>query len=178
MAELTTIARPYAKAAFAYAQEQQQLEQWQEMLATAAAVAEDATMQAWLAQPALTAEQRASGFAEVCGEALSEAGKNFIAQLTEHNRVSLLPAIYAQFHELMTQANDVVEAELISATALAEDQVTALVNSLKKRLGKEVNVTTQVDERLIGGVLIRAGDTVIDGSVRGKLTRLAEQLNS
>lgn len=178
MAELTTIARPYAKAAFAYAQERNQLEQWQELLATAAAVAEDATMQAWLEQPALTAEQRALGFAEVCGEALGAEGKNFIAQLTEHNRVSLLPAIFAQYHEYMSAANEVVDAEFISATVLAEDEVKALVDSLKKRLGKDVRVTTKVDERLIGGVLIRAGDTVIDGSVRGKLARLAEQLNS
>ncbi|HLR16999.1 MAG TPA: F0F1 ATP synthase subunit delta [Alcanivoracaceae bacterium] len=178
MAELTTIARPYAKAAFSYALASNSIKEWEAMLNVAAAIAEDPTMQEWLDQPALTAEQRAEGFAQVCGDALSEEGKNLIAQLTEHNRVTLLPTLYNMFHEYVAAEENALDVELVSATELAEEQVTELVSSLKKRLNKEVRVSTSVDERLIGGVLIRAGDTVIDGSVRGKLTRLAEQLNS
>src|SRR5699024_958514 len=178
MAELTTIARPYAKAAFAHALASNALEDWDAMLSTAAITAQDPAMQEWLDQPALTAEQRAEGFAKVCGDALSEEGKNLITQLTEHNRVTLMPTIYSMFHGYVAAQENVLDVELVSATELADKQVTELVSSLKKRLNKEVRVSTSVDERLIGGVLIRAGDTVIDGSVRGKLARLAEQLNS
>src|SRR5699024_697565 len=112
---------------------------------------------------------------DVCS---SDLGKNLITQLTEHNRVTLLPTIYSMFHGYVAAQENVLDVELVSATELADKQVTELVSSLKKRLNKEVRVSTSVDERLIGGVLIRAGDTVIDGSVRGKLARLAEQLNS
>src|SRR5699024_4840356 len=99
-------------------------------------------------------------------------------KLPTPNRVSLLPIIYSLFHSYVAAQENVRDAELLSATELADKQVTELASSLKMRLYKEVRVSTSVDERLIGGVLIRAGDTVIDGSVRGKLARLAEQLNS
>ena len=178
MAELTTIARPYAKAAFLFARDNSALTEWEKMLGVAAAVAEDPAMRAWLQQPQLSAGQKADSFAEVCGDALNESGRNFIAQLAEHGRLPLLPAVFELFHAFVAAQEAFVDVELVSAQSLEDAEVERLVGSLKKRLGREVHVSTSVDEALIGGVLIRAGDTVIDGSVRGRLARLAEQLNS
>lgn len=178
MAELTTIARPYAKAAFLFAKEQDVLEQWEKMLGLAAAVAGDATMRAYLDQPELDEVTKIDAFAQVCGEELDENGRNFVTQLARNKRLSLLPVIQQLFHELLAEQQQFADVELISAFELDEDATQKLGAALKKRLDKEVNITTSVDPSLIGGVLVRAGDTVIDGSVRGRLNRLAEQLNS
>ncbi|MEY1660660.1 F0F1 ATP synthase subunit delta [Isoalcanivorax beigongshangi] len=179
MAELTTIARPYAKAAFRFAQDAGVTAQWENMLALAAAVSEQPAMRAWLQQPQLTASDKAQALLEVCGsDALDEPARNFITQLAEYGRLALLPAILELFHELLAAQDAFVDAEIVSADVLEEAEVERLVSSLKQRLGRDVRVTTRVDASLIGGVLVRAGDTVIDGSVRGRLARLAEQLNS
>ncbi len=169
MAELTTIARPYAKAAFVFAKEHDALEQWEKMLGLAAAV---------LDQPELDDATKVSAFAEVCGDELDESARNFVAQLTQNKRLPLLPIILQLFHELLAEQQQFTDVEMISAFELDDAATDKLVAALKKRLGTEVNVTTSVDQSLIGGVLVRAGDTVIDGSVRGRLNRLAEQLNS
>lgn len=178
MAELTTIARPYAKAAFVFAKEHDALEQWEKMLGLAAAVAGDASMRAYLDQPELDDATKVSAFAEVCGDELDESGCNFVAQLAQNKRLPLLPIILQLFHELLAEQQQFTDVEMISAFELDDAATDKLVAALKKRLGTEVNVTTSVDQSLIGGVLVRAGDTVIDGSVRGRLNRLAEQLNS
>lgn len=178
MAELTTIARPYAKAAFVFAKEHDALEQWEKMLGLAAAVAGDASMRAYLDQPELDDATKVSAFAEVCGDELDESVRNFVAQLTQNKRLPLLPIILQLFHELLAEQQQFTDVEMISAFELDDAATDKLVAALKKRLGTEVNVTTSVDQSLIGGVLVRAGDTVIDGSVRGRLNRLAEQLNS
>ncbi len=178
MVELTTIARPYAKAAFVFAKEQGDLGKWEKMLGLAAAVAGDATMRAYLDQPELDDAAKVSAFAEVCGDELDESGCNFVAQLAQNKRLPLLPIILQLFHELLAQEQRFTDVELISAFDLDDAATEKLVTALKKRLGTDVNVTTSVDQSLIGGVLVRAGDTVIDGSVRGRLNRLAEQLNS
>ncbi|EKF73246.1 ATP synthase subunit delta [Alcanivorax hongdengensis A-11-3] len=178
MAELTTIARPYAKAAFLFAQENNALDQWEQMLGLAAAVANDATMRAYLDQPELDDAVKAQAFAQVCGEDLNEGVRNFIAQLADNKRLALLPTILQLFHELLAEQKRMTDVELVSAFDLDDAAVEKLVAALKKRLGQDVNVSTSVDQGLIGGVIIRAGDTVIDGSVRGRLNRLAEQLNS
>lgn len=178
MVELTTIARPYAKAAFLFAKEQNALEQWEKMLGLAAAVARDATMLAYLDQPALDDATKVSAFADVCGDELDENGRNFIAQLAQNRRLPVLPVILEQFHVLRAAEEQFSDVELITAFELDDEITSKLVDALKKRLGHEVRVTTSIDQSLIGGVLVRAGDTVIDGSVRGRLNRLAEQLNS
>lgn len=178
MAELTTIARPYAKAAFLFAQESNALEQWEKMLGLAAAVASDASMRAYLDQPELDYAVKANAIAEVCGDELDGNVRNFISQLASNKRLALLPTILELFHELLAAQQQVTDVELVSALELDDAAVEKLVAAMKKRLGQDVNVSTSVDQGLIGGVIIRAGDTVIDGSVRGRLNRLAEQLNS
>ena len=178
MAELTTIARPYAKAAFVFAKEQGALDKWEKMLGLAAAVAGDASMRAYLDQPELDDAAKVSAFAEVCGDELDESGRNFIAQLAHNKRLPLLPVILELFHARLAAEQQFTDVELVSAFEMDDAVAEKLVAALKKRLGTDVNVTTSVDQSLIGGVLVRAGDTVIDGSVRGRLNRLAEQLNS
>lgn len=178
MAELTTLARPYAKAAYLFAREQNALPQWEQMLGLVARVVEEPTMVAFLGRPELGVAERVKALAEVCGDALSGGLVNFLSLLAEHHRLSLLPYIFAAFRALLAEAEQTVDVELISAFALNEAAVQKLVAALKKRLGHEVRINSRVDAALLGGVVIRAGDTVIDGSVRGRLSRLAEQLQS
>lgn len=178
MAELTTIARPYAKAAFLFAKEQDALAQWEKMLGLAAAVAQDATVRTYLDRPGLDSAAQIAVFEEVCGDELDDNIRNFLSQLAGNKRLPLLPTVVALFHAFLAADQRITDVELISAFQLEDAETDKLVSALKQYLGQEVQVSTSVDEALIGGVLVRAGDTVIDGSVRGRLTRLAEQLNS
>lgn len=176
MSELTTAARPYARAAFDYASSNGVTDQWAEMLAFCGAVADDATMKAALDQPSLNKQQSADLFNEVCADKLDEHGKNFIKLLAENDRISLLPDIAVLYHHYQTEAEGTVDAELISALEVSEQQIQAISASLAKRLGKKISITTSIDETLIGGAIIRAGDMVIDGSVRGRLEKLSNTL--
>lgn len=178
MAELTALARPYAKAAFLFAREQNALEKWASMLGLTAALVEDPQMERVLGSPSLSDEARVKAIATVCGDALDQSGVNFITQLAENGRLKLLPTIFEQFHRLRSQEQGVADVEVISAYELDEAEVERLKASLNKRLGKDIRINSKVDAGLIGGVVIRAGDTVIDGSVRGRLQKLAEQLNT
>ena len=178
MAELSTLARPYAKAAFEYALDNNQLTQWYEQLATAAAVAADKGMGAALDNPSLTAEQQARKLSEVCGDAVSAQVSNFIAILAGNKRLALLPEIFAQFADYKANREKTVDVEVVSAFDLADSARDRLAEALGRKLERQVNVQTSTDSNLLGGVLIRAGDLVIDGSVRGKLDKLAEAMNS
>jgi len=178
MAELSTLARPYAKAAFEYAVDNNQLAPWYEQLATAAAVGADEGMAAVLKNPSLTAAQQAGKLGDVCGDALSAELRNFIAILAANKRLALLPEIYALFSEYKANREKTVDVEVISAFDLADSARNRLAEVLGNKLERQVEVRTSTDSNLLGGVLIRAGDLVIDGSVRGKLDKLAEAMNS
>ena len=176
MSELTTAARPYARAAFDYASSNDVADQWAEMLGFCAAVADDAMMIAALDQPSLNRQQSADLFNEVCADKLNEHGKNFIKLLAENDRISLLPDIAVLYHHYQAEAEGIVDAQLISALEVSDQQVQSISASLAKRLGKKISMTTSIDETLIGGAIIRAGDMVIDGSVRGRLEKLSNTL--
>ncbi len=178
MAELSTLARPYAKAAFEYALDRNELAQWHEQLATAAAVASARGMAAVLTNPSLTAAQQANKLGDVCGDALSAEVRNFIAILASNKRLALLPEIYGLFALYKANREKTVDVEVISAFDLADKARDRLAEVLGRKLERQVKVQTSTDSNLLGGVLIRAGDLVIDGSVRGKLDKLAEALNS
>jgi F-type H+-transporting ATPase subunit delta len=178
MAELSTIARPYAKAAFEYARDSKQLSQWDEQLATAAAVAADKGLQAAINDPSLTAEQQARILSDVCGDALGAQACNFVAVLAANKRLSLLPEIYLLFAQYRANQEKTVDVEVISAFDLADTARDRLAEVLGKKLERQVKVRTSTDRSLLGGVLIRAGDLVIDGSVRGRLNKLAAAMNS
>src|SRR5690606_25555099 len=115
---------------------------------------------------------------DVCAESLDDKGRNLVQLLAENRRLQLLPLIREQFDALKLQRQQSVDVELISAQPLDQGQQDKLAQALARKLERSINITTSVDESLLGGVLIRAGDTVIDGSIRGRLTKLAEALNA
>jgi F-type H+-transporting ATPase subunit delta len=176
MAETTTIARPYAQAVFALAREKGELGEWSEMLRLGAMVASDADMLTLIDSPHLDKSQLAQLFIEICAGQLNEEGKNLIRVLAENNRLPLLPDIAALYETERAAVEGTIVAEVISATALSEARQTGIAAALTKRLGREVTLECRIDESLLGGAVIRAGDVVIDGSVTGKLNKLANAL--
>ncbi len=176
MAELSTLARPYAKAAFEFALSSNALAAWEKQLATAAAVVSSAKVKALLASPALTGEQQAQRFIALFGDALGAKQQNFIKVLAAHKRLRLLPNIYQLFAELKALQEQTVDLEVSTAFALDDALQNKLAAAMKKQLQREVKVSTVVDSSLLGGVIIRSGDMVIDGSVRGRLAKLAEAM--
>jgi F-type H+-transporting ATPase subunit delta len=178
MAELSTLARPYAKAAFEYAKEKGDLAGWSEQLSTVAAITVAEGMDAVLNNPSLTDAEQARILNEVCGDATGEAMKNFVSILADNKRLSLLPEISSQFELYKANQEKSVDVQVISAFDLADETVRRLADVLGRKLEREVKVSTATDSDLLGGVLIRAGDLVIDGSVRGRLNKLAEAMNT
>jgi F-type H+-transporting ATPase subunit delta len=178
MAELSTLARPYAKAAFEYAKDKGDLAAWSEQLSTVAAVTEAEGMDAVLNNPSLTDAEQARILNEVCGDATGDAMKNFVSILADNKRLSLLPEISSQFELYKANQEKSVDVQVISAFDLADETVGRLADVLGRKLERDVKVSSSTDRDLLGGVLIRAGDLVIDGSVRGRLNKLAEAMNS
>lgn len=176
MAELSTLARPYARAAFEYADRQGQLQEWLDNLRTAAAVATEPRVRELLENPALTPAQQADAFIELCGVDLAAPFANYLRVLAANRRLPLLPQVLTQFHALKAAREQSVQVEVVSAFALPEETRQRIAAALGKRLQREVIVSSETDGSLLGGVLIRAGDTVIDGSVRGRLNKLSEAL--
>jgi F-type H+-transporting ATPase subunit delta len=175
MAELTTIARPYAKAVFQFALEKKALEQWSKTLKQLALIASDSTVKALLSKPQSTVQQI---FAKVSESSLDSAATNLLIQLASNKRLDTLPAIYELFEQLLAEQQKTVDVNVVSAFALNDAEVAKLVASLKVRLGREVKIKTEVDKSLIGGVIVHAGDLVIDASVKGKLAKLKNVLNT
>ena len=176
MAEKNTIARPYAVAAFGFAKQADRLTEWSEMLNFAATVIEDPAMQAVWRNPKVGAERAAQLFLDICGEQLDEPGVNLIKALAENKRLGFLPEVAGLFDALKKEAESQVEVEVVSAYPMTGEQQTLLSDALNKRFGKKVILSSRVDEELIGGVLVRVGDKVIDGSLRGRIEQLSQQL--
>lgn len=178
MAEITTLARPYAKAAFEHALAGGQLAAWSSMLALVAGVVTDAAFKQYIARPTLSAAQQADAVLKVCGDRLDADARNFVSNLAANKRLMVLPAISARFETLRAEAEGAVDVDVTTAFALDAAQTKSLAEVLTGKLSRQVNVTSSVDASLIGGAVIRAGDTVIDASVRGKLGQLRATLNS
>ncbi len=177
MSDLTTIARPYAKAAFDFAVEKQQLTQWSEMLAFAAEVTNNEQMNELLTSSA-SAEKLAEIFIAICGEQFDEFGQNLIKVMAENGRLRAIPDVFEQFVALKKEYEKKIDVEVISATELSEQQLSDIGSKLEQRLERKVQLNCSVDETLLGGVVIRAGDLVIDNSARGRLNRLSDALQS
>ncbi|MEQ5810029.1 MULTISPECIES: F0F1 ATP synthase subunit delta [Alteromonas] len=177
MSELTTVARPYAKAAFDFAVEHNAIAKWQDMLVFAGAVANNDDMHQ-LMTGAVAAEQLAEIFINVCGEQLDEHGQNFIKVLAENKRLVALPAISELFNTLKADYDKEIEVNLTSASPLSDSQAAEISASLEKRLARKVKLNCNVDPALVAGFVVKAGDTVIDGSVKSKLNRLADALQA
>lgn len=178
MAELTTLARPYAKAAFECARQDKAVASWSSALALAASVSQQMNVQRLFALPELTAQQKSARFVELFGDKLNVKQSNFIGILAENKRLSLLPQVQALFELLKAEYEKAIEVDVRTAFEIAPDMQQKLAQTLSKKLDRAVSLHTSVDQSLLGGALIRAGDMVIDGSIRGRLSKLADVMSA
>lgn len=173
MSELSTLARPYAEAVFRMAHGENDLAGWSSRVQSLAMIVLDAQVARLIADPAVSADRVAGLIIEVAGADLSERGANFVKVLAENGRLSLLPEIGTQFETLKANAEGILEATITSAQKLTQAQIDDLEAGLKAKFNRAVNVQVAVDPELIGGAVIAIGDQVIDGSVKGRLQRMA-----
>jgi F-type H+-transporting ATPase subunit delta len=185
VADNNTVARPYAEAVFAVARENDALDELSASLRAASELLADGQVVAFLGQPSLNDDQRLEFlqglFAKAVGDGSvfaggSRHGTNFLKLLLENGRVVALPEISAQFEALKAREENSIDAVITAAAPLSEAQERAIANSLSEKLGRDVRISTRIDENLIGGAVIRAGDVVIDGSLRARLEGLANAL--
>jgi F-type H+-transporting ATPase subunit delta len=184
VADNNTIARPYAEATFEVAREADKLADWSAALDTARELLADGQVVAFLGNPSLTDDQRLSFLADLfesagTGKSIfggDAKGTNFLKLLLEYGRVNVLPEIAEHFDALKAKVENTVDVIVTTAATLGDDQKKAIVKALEARLGRDVRIETEIDETLIGGAVIRAGDVVIDGSLRSRLTGLSNAL--
>ena len=175
MSQALTLARPYARAAFSLARDAGTLPAWSQALAFAARVAADPKVAAVLGHPKLSA---ADAVALLAPDGAGEAFCNFLGLLFENRRLSLLPEIAGLYDELRSEAERVVKAKVTSAVILPLVEMGKIEDALRRRFGRDVEIETAIDESLIGGAIIDAGDVVIDGSLKGQLGRLRSALSN
>lgn len=176
MAEQSTIARPYAEAAFAVAQADGELQAWSDMLHTLSTIVEDPSMQALIGNTSVDKGKLVDLVMEIADKTISEKGRNFTRLLAENRRLLVLPEIAEQFDHLKADAEKTIEGEIVAASPVSEPLKKLVADKLKASLGREVKLVSKVDESLLGGAIIKAGDLVIDGSVRAQLEKLSVEL--
>ena len=174
--EASTIARPYAEAVFDRARETGSLDQWSEMLAFVAAIMQDHGLKAMVGNPNMTDAQITELVLDIAGDRVSEEGANLVRLLVENDRLGVVQQIAEQFEELKSREEGRLDVLVTTAFPLSEAQSGAIATALKTKLGRDINITSVEDPELIGGMHIRAGDLVIDGSVQGQLKQLANEL--
>lgn len=176
MAEATTIARPYAQAVFEIARDANRLNDWSQALGVLSAIASSDDMSSVFGNPKFSTDELVELFVSVAGDKLDDNAKNLVKVLAENNRLVFLPEIAGGFETLRAEEEKTIKAEVISAKDVSESQKQALAAALKARLGRNVELSCRVDESLLGGAIIRAGDMVIDGTITGQLDKLASEL--
>ncbi len=176
MSQAITVARPYAQAAFEQAQKQSELKVWSEMLHEAAEAVSQQDMQAVIKSTRVSQAQLSNLMLAVCGDKLSQAAQNFIKLLVENKRLIVLPEILEMFEALRAEAEKSVDVVVTSAFDLNEAQKQKIAAALKVRMGREIKLSCETNRELLGGIVIRAGDKVIDGSARTRLSELAVAL--
>jgi F-type H+-transporting ATPase subunit delta len=178
VAERATIARPYAKAAFEYARDAKAFAEWSRGLQLAAEIVGDPRVAALIKNPELTAAEIADFVTGVAGDKLNAGMQNFVRVLAANRRLLLLPEIAAHYEVFRAQVENTVDVEVVSAVKLDAAQAEKLSAAINARLNRRVNMHNTVDATLLGGAVIRAGDLVIDGSLKGGLERLRTDLTS
>jgi F-type H+-transporting ATPase subunit delta len=178
VAERATIARPYAKAAFQYAQDAKAFADWSQGLKAAADIVADPRVAALTKSPQTNQDDLVSIISDLAGTQLKPGMQNFVRVLAENHRLLLLPEIAAHYEELRSDAENTIDVEVVSAVALDSTQADKLSQALSTRLKRKVRMQNSVDATLLGGAVVRAGDLVIDGSLKGRLQRLATELGS
>jgi F-type H+-transporting ATPase subunit delta len=178
MSELTTLARPYAVAAFKRAKETGRTQQWSDQLAFLSAVMADGRMQQAVANPKARRESLAKSFMTLCEGQLDDEGQNYLRLLLQNHRLDLVATIASLFEQYRADDEGYVDVQVKSAYELTTEETEHLSKTLNAALGKTAKIVVEVDRDLIGGVFIRAGDRVIDASVRGQIERLAKKLRN
>jgi F-type H+-transporting ATPase subunit delta len=178
VAERATIARPYAKAAFEYARGAQSFAEWSQGLKAAAAIVADPRVAPLTKSPQWSAADLVSLITDVAGANLDAGMQNFVRVLAENRRLLLLPEIAAHYEALRSAVENTIDVEVVSAVPLSAAQADKLEQALSTRLKRRVRMQNSVDSTLLGGAVVRAGDLVIDGSLKGRLQRLATELGS
>ena len=172
----TKTARPYAIAAFRQAQEEGDTARWSQMLSVIVTVASDPTMIGLVANPKARREQLADLVIDVCGDALTDTGRNFVRILAENRRLGIVRDIAAAYEAERARAEKRSDVKVTSAYKLTAAEENAITVAMTKRLGTKVDLSVDVDPELIGGLVIRSGDMVIDGTLRGQLAQLAQSV--
>ena len=173
MAELFSIARPYAQAVFELARSSGDYTGWSQSLSAMAQVSRDPEMKRLIQNPRVSRQEIAQVIADVCGSGVGEEGRNLLRLLAQNRRLHVLPAIADQYENLRAEAERTVQAELESALPVSDSEQQRIADALTARLGRKVELVCRTNETLVGGAVIRAGDLVIDGSVRARLEKLA-----
>lgn len=176
MSELTTAARPYAKAVFEMAQDSGTLSEWSAQLSAMSAVVASEESAQLLAHPRISKTQKVDMFADVLGDNLNASGRNLLSTLGENDRFALIPEITSIYEVMKAEAEGAIEAEIISAMEMDAAQQDKITAALQKRLGREVKLVTSIDPSLMGGAIIRAGDLVIDGSIQSRLKAMTTSM--
>ena len=177
-AELATVARPYARAIFSSALGgKSKLDHWSEILSLLVVVVSDDSARAILSSPGYTNQQKTEFFESILGSRLDIEAKNFISLLAEYNRVNLLESIAEIYERMKANHQKTLEVKITSAYELSDNESEALITALSSKLGRDIGLEISVDEKLIGGAIIKTEDNVIDDSIKGKLEKFANNLN-
>ena len=178
MSELTTAARPYARAVFEMAEKSGKLGEWSDLLGFMGSVANNEKVVELLASPKMAKQSGADAFIELADGKLNDEAKNLVSMLAENNRLSLLPEMSAIYEVLKDEAEGSVEAIVTAAKKLTQGEEKSIADALGKRLGRKVKLKVSVDEALLGGAIIQAGDLVIDGSLKGRLAKMSSTVTN
>ena len=176
MAEIATLARPYANALFDLARGDNALNEWSNMLSVLLGVVGEEKVEIFLEAPENSAKEKALRLSELCGEEIDDRARKLLLALAEHDRLNLLSEVSRQFESLKAEAERLLAVRIQSARELSQNQIEIFSDALKRRYGKEISLEIEVNNALIGGAVITAGDMVIDGSIRGKLNKLRDSL--
>ena len=176
MSELSTLARPYAEAVFKIAVESKSTSDWSEMLEFLSAVMQDKEMVAIITNPKVSQDRLTTLLLGICQDQFKPEAVNFLKLLIQNDRLMLAPQISALYESFKAEHEGYVDVEVISAYALSKEEQKKFATTLEKKLDKKVHITTSIDKTLIGGFLAKAGDKVIDGSIKGQLQQLAKKL--
>ncbi|MFA5919689.1 MAG: F0F1 ATP synthase subunit delta [Methylococcaceae bacterium] len=176
MSELATLARPYAAAVFKRAKETQATAKWSQSLAFMSAVLRNEDISVVVDNPKVNKQRLSALMLDICQGHVNEENENFLKLLVHNNRLSLLPTIAKLFEAYKAEDEGYVEVEVLTAYALSKEAKQDFTATLEKTLGKKIHMNVTVDKSLIGGFLVRAGDRVIDGSIRGRLQHMQKAL--
>lgn len=178
MSELSSIARPYARAVFELACDEKTLPEWSEALGLLALVGADQGLQAALSNPRMTRTDKADLVLSIVAGKASDEVNNLIRLMAENDRLDVCSEIVELYEEYRREYESVLQVTVTSALELASDDENKIAVALKTKLGRDIEIKSEVDESLIAGAVVRTGDLVIDGSVKGQLAKLSTVLNT